>query len=1098
MRSVSLLVVVLASAVLLTAEVRGVEPYATTAGLPLTFDIAAFGECLDGPAAAIAPGCSTANFHLDGHVDLLDVAIVQRSFMLAPGPIQLGAETAGMIDPIGDVDEYTFFGMFGISATVDFVTPTVNNRPDLVVRLDLVRPNGTTATSTASCSTTARLDSFVLDATGTWKVRVAVYESWASCGYGADDALRTGLYTLTVCLSNAVPIPIAYGETKTGSFFSDCQIVNYQFQGSVDDLVTVLYFGTAVQRRVQLYGPNGALLVTGGGGQGGGFLDALLPLDGTYRIAVEAADGQATGSFTIGLTELGGATPIGSSMATAGALSRVAEADDYSFEGIYGTTVTVDFVTPSVNNRPDIVSRVDLVRPNGTPATSTASCSATARLDSVVVDAAGTWTVRVRAYEAWYNCGYGPDTDITKGNYTLTVCTSDAPSIPIAYGQSKPGSFTTDCQIVNYAFQGAVGDVVTALYFGTSAARRVQLFGPNGTLLVNGGGGQGGGFVDALLPLDGMYRIAVEVADGQQPGNFTVGLNKLGNATPIALNTPTAGALSQIAEADVYSFNGTFGTSATVDFVTPLVNNRPDIVVRLDLVRPNGTQATSTATCGTTARLDSVVLDATGVWVVRVRAYESWFNCGFGQDPGLTTGNYTLTVGTSNADPIPIAYGQTKQGSFTSDCQIVNYSFNGSVGDFATVLYFGPTPARRVQLYNPNGGLVVNGGGGPGGGFLDASLPLNGTYRIAVEASDGQASGDFSIGLSELSQAVSIAFSTSTPGSLWAVGDADLYSFEGTFGGYVTVDLSTPLVENRPDIVPRLDLVRPNGSLATQTASCGTTARIDVASIDATGTWTVRVRPYESWVNCGVGVDTGPLTGSYTLSVCSSDAAPIPIAYGETKNGNFGTDCQVVNYAFQGSFGDAVALMYAGPAVARRMLLYAPNGTQIAASGGGSCPTLGDIVLPLDGQYRIWVEAADNQATGGFSIGVNKLPAAAPIAFNTPRFAAISQTGEVDVYSFAGTSGTSVTVDFITPNVGGIPDLPVRMDLVRPNGTVATSTASCGTTARLQSVQLDATGTWLARVRAYESWCNCGSGVASNLMTGSYTVTVCNQATCPP
>jgi hypothetical protein len=96
-------------------------------------------------------------------------------------------------------------------------------------------------------------------------------------------------------------------------------------------------------------------------------------------------------------------------------------------------------------------------------------------------------------------------------------------------------------------------------------------------------------------------------------------------------------------------------------------------------------------------------------------------------------------------------------------------------------------------------------------------LPLNGTYRIAVEASDGQASGDFSIGLSELSPAVPIAMSTSTPGSLSAVGDADLYSFEGTFGGYVTVDFSTPLVANRPDIVPRLDLVRPNGSLATST-----------------------------------------------------------------------------------------------------------------------------------------------------------------------------------------------------------------------------------------------------------------------------------------
>ncbi|MDO8629356.1 MAG: hypothetical protein Q7R41_02585, partial [Phycisphaerales bacterium] len=150
------------------------------------------------------------------------------------------------------------------------------------------------------------------------------------------------------------------------------------------------------------------------------------------------------------------------------------------------------------------------------------------------------------------------------------------------------------------------------------------------------------------------------------------------------------------------------------------------------------------------------------------------------------------------------------------------------------------------------------------------------------------------------------------------------------------------------------------------------------------------------------------------------------------------------------------------------------------------------------GPYRIWIEASDNQATGDFSIGVNRLPAAAAIVFNTPRVAAISQISEVDVYSFAGTSGTSVTVDFVTPNVAGLPDLPVRMDLVRPNGTVLVSTASCGTTARLQSVQLDATGTWLVRVRAYESWCNCGFGVASNLMTGNYTVTVCNQATCPP
>jgi len=1068
------------------------------AGTGSTIDFGAFVNCLGGPAATVTPGCSTANFHPDGHIDLLDVAIAQRSFLLTPGPIQPGAETAGQIDPIGDADEYTFFGTFGVAATVDFSTPLVNNRPDLVVRLDLVRPNGTIATTTASCGTNARLDNVVLDATGTWKVRVSAYESWASCGFGADDAIRTGFYTLTVCLSNATPFPIAYGETKIGEFLSDCQIVNYQFQGLVGDYATVLYFGTAVARRVLLYAPNGALLTTGGGGLGGGFIDALLPLNGAYRIAVEAADGQTTGSFTIGLTELSGATPITGGSATAGVLSEVAEAHDYSFDGAYGATVTVDFSTPSVNNRPDIVSRLDLVRPNGSLASSTASCGTTARLDSAVLDATGTWTVRVRAYESWYNCGFGPSTEVTTGDYTLTVCTSDAPPIAIAYGQSKPGGFSSDCQIVNYSFAGSAGDLVTALYFGTVPARGVRLYSPNGTLLVNGGGGQGGGFIDALLPLNGTYRIAVEAIDGQPPGTFTLGVNKLGNAVPIALNTPTNGTLSQVAEADIYSFNGTFGAAATVDFSTPQVGNRPDIAVRLDLVRPNGTLASSTASCGTTVRLDSVPLDATGLWVVRVRAYESWFNCGFGPDTELTTGSYTLTVCTSNADPIPIAYGEAKQGSFSSDCQIVNYSFNGFVGDLVTALYFGTVPARGVRLYTPNGTLLVNGGGGQGGGLLDAFLPLNGTYRVAVEASDGQSAGTFVFSISELSQASPITPNVSTPGTLVDVGDVGLYSFEGTFGNYATVDFSTPTVASRPDIVSRLDLVRPNGSLASSTASCSNNARIDVASIDQTGTWTVRVRPYESWVGCGQGVDTGLLTGGYTLNVCTSDGAPIPIAYGQTNNANFVADCQVINYGFQGSVGDAVTVMYAGPAIARRILLYAPNGALLASSGGGSCPTLADVSLPLDGQYRIWLEASDNQPIGNFSVGLNKLPQAVPINFNAPRAAAISQTGEVDVYSFAGTSGSSATVDFVTTNVGGIPDLPVRLDMVRPNGTVAASTASCSTTARLQSVALDATGTWLVRVRAYESWCQCGFGVPPNLMTGNYTVTVCNQATCPP
>jgi hypothetical protein len=927
---------------------------------------------------------------------------------------------------------------------------------------------------------------------------VRAYESYASCGFGADEGLRTGLYTLTVCTSNTSPISIAYGQTKSAGFMTDCQIVNFQFAGAVDDVVMVMYLGPAFTRRVQLFAPNGALLATSGGGQGTSLSDIRLPLSGNYRLAVEAQDGQTTGSFSLSLTELGSAVPTPFKTATNGQISPIAEVDAYSFMGTFGTAVTVDFATPLVGSQPDLTSRIDLIRPNGTTLTSVPSCGTSSRIDNAVLDATGTWTVRVRAYESWFSCGFGLDAGLLTGSYTLTVCVSSNGPIPIAYGETKAGNFAVDCHVVNFEFVGSLDDVVTIMYLGPAFTRRMLLYSPNGALIANSGGGSGASLTDIRLPLEGTYRLAVEAADAQTLGAFTIGLSELADAMPIELNVATAGQLTLVADADIYFFDGAFGDTVTVDFATPSVSGRPDLVSRMDLIRPNGTTAATVPSCGTTSRVDSAVLDATGVWTVRVRAYESWFSCGFGGDLALITGGYTLTVCSSAVAPVPIAYGQTQDGNFGVDCEINLFEFQGSVGDVVTVMYLGPAITRRVQLYAPNGALLATSGGGAGASLTDVVLPLSGTYRIRAEASDNQPAGDFSIGLSELDDSTPIAFDTPTMAALSQIAGADTYSFAAAFGATATVDFSTPLVKNRPDLTVRLELIRPNGTIASSVPSCGTTTRIDSAVIDASGTWTVRVRAYESWFSCGLGLDAGLLTGSYTLGLCLSDNDPVPIAYGETKTGSFVTDCQVSNYAFAGLTGEVVSLMYTGPAVTRRVQLFAPNGALLATSGGGSCPTVFDVLLPLDGQYRIAVEASDNQATGSFSIALNKLPNPIGVTIDVPRAGSISQGAEVDLYSFAGTSGQQITVNFVTPAVGPAPDLPVRLELIRPDGTVAAPTVSCGTTARLQSITLDATGTWLVRVRTYESWCNCGFGLDASLRTGSYTVTVCDQVTCPP
>lgn len=71
----------------------------------------------------------------------------------------------------------------------------------------------------------------------------------------------------------------------------------------------------------------------------------------------------------------------------------------------------------------------------------------------------------------------------------------------------------------------------------------------------------------------------------------------------------------------------------------------------------------------------------------------------------------------------------------------------------------------------------------------------------------------------------------------------------------------------------------------------------------------------------------------------------------------------------------------------------------------------------------------------------------------------------------------TVTVDFSTPNTGSgcnPPDVLVRLELVRPSGTVAATTATCycSYNARLDAVPINETGTWTMRVRAYEQWVN--------------------------
>lgn len=414
-----------AAAILCAGPAPAQEPDAVVAGSASTLDYPAFYDCFDGPIVGVAAGCTTSNYNLDGHVDLKDLAVFQRSYQtLLQTAIVPGATMLGEILPAGDTDIYTFFAPQGVFVTVDLFTQTTpSGYLDIFPRVDLLRPDASQAATVSACGST-RLDTVPVDASGTWSVRVRENPQWFNCGYGALEPLRTGQYTLTVCLSNTTSNPIPYGQTILGAFSSDCHVVNYTFAGSSGDVVTALFVGNASVRRMRMFDPSGSEIGVTGPGVTVAIVDEVLAANGTYRLSVEALNDSPIGTFGIGLSELDAAVPIAFNTPVNTTIGQPAEVDLYEFTAVSGSTVTVDYGTPTDGQGyPQHFARVELIRPDGTTAAGNAACG-NFRLDSVAVNQTGLWTVRVRTHETWYNCGYGNLPALTTGNYTLRVCTS--------------------------------------------------------------------------------------------------------------------------------------------------------------------------------------------------------------------------------------------------------------------------------------------------------------------------------------------------------------------------------------------------------------------------------------------------------------------------------------------------------------------------------------------------------------------------------------------------------------------------------------------------------------------------------------------------
>ncbi len=203
-----------------------------------------------------------------------------------------------------------------------------------------------------------------------------------------------------------------------------------------------------------------------------------------------------------------------------------------------------------------------------------------------------------------------------------------------------------------------------------------------------------------------------------------------------------------------------------------------------------------------------------------------------------------------------------------------------------------------------------------------------------------------------------IALNTPTPGTLTPAGASDDWTFYGTAGESITIQLNPGSGGTNPALSPLLNwgqaaLLNAGGNsvASTSSTSSGAVASISGFALPASGTYTIQVEAPQSQSSS---------TGNYVLSVYNVTPSVSSLTVNQSYTGTIGSAYGVDQYEFTGTAGQQVELN----------VINSSGGVEFDLSGSGGYTAFTDlssnsglITLPSTGSYV--VTAHGNGASGG-------------------------------------------------------------------------------------------------------------------------------------
>ena len=312
------------------------------------------------------------------------------------------------------------------------------------------------------------------------------------------------------------------------------------------------------------------------------------------------------------------------------------------------------------------------------------------------------------------------------------------------------------------------------------------------------------------------------------------------------------------------------------------------------------------------------------------------------------------------------------------------YTFDGSAGATAVLDLRSANFDTYLQVRAPSGELFTNDDyeGSYERSLLSLNLSESGEYTVEVSSYGSEATGDYTI---EMTSAIAsdTAANLDTTGSLESGDETysdgeyhDSYTFEGTPGQTVTIDLTSPAFDTY------LILENPNGETeVNDDADDGTGHSQIVTQLSELGTYTVHVTSYGA-----------AETGDYDLAVNQSSAGTaaqqsnggrdsVGLAMGESTRGALEASDQLSEdgkfedvYVFSGNAGDTILVDLRSGVFDTYLSMITPSGQAIDNDDfdGRTDRSVIEVTLQETGRYRILATTYSGDATGEYALSLSQ------------------------------------------------------------------------------------------------------------------------------